>query len=359
MAQPNKHDEGDIDRARRIINSYQKSKLETDKQNKDTDFWDKIKYDVFSGIIDVFSTKNPEKSLIELFISYGKNYTPFGGFTLGRDGFTPIGMTAGQISHVYFDHILNLAVFLGILPIETPEAPGVSWGRNIHLDHNSVIEQIESKIGFPISPEKLVSPTLGIQSKNGPVHYRHVNALYAALRIRELTDSDSAVVEIGGGLGLVAYYLRKLGYKDITLVDMPLANVFSGNFLIGQFGSDVVCLDGDDWEEGKIRIVSDNRFLQNEEGKIYDIAVNQDSFTEIDRRIVNKYIDLISKTTRKFFFSINHEAPENKSVSLEEKVYVTVKQSILDYGHCYRKIYRQPYWIRQGYVEELWAVESG
>jgi hypothetical protein len=80
--------------------------------------------------------------------------------------------------------------------------------------------------------------------------------------------------------------------------------------------------------------------------------VNQDSFPEIHRETVLEYLDWIKRASRRFFYSINHESrPRGYGVELQQNVPQLVEQV-----GGYTRLSRIPYWLRRGYVAELYRV---
>ena len=71
----------------------------------------------------------------------------------------------------------------------------------------------------------------------------------------------------------------------------------------------------------------------------FDVVVNVDSLTEMDRRHALAYVQF-AKDHAKAFLSINHELNPT-----------TAEELLHEAGM--KAIYRSPYWPRAGYVEEL------
>jgi hypothetical protein len=194
-------------------------------------------------------------------------------------------------------------------------------------------------------------PVFGIAVDGGVFHYRHVNALYTAVRARDLTAAGDAICEYGGGLGLVALYLHRFGRKDYTLYDLPIVNAISAYFLIGALGDDAVCLDGEPRKPDAVKITA-GVSCRRERDKAFALALNQDSFPEIDETIVRDYLRQIRRTTTRYFLSINHEVEHAKTSEAKHLNVSTLLAGDAGFERCYR----MPYWLRRGYVEELYAI---
>jgi hypothetical protein len=84
----------------------------------------------------------------------------------------------------------------------------------------------------------------------------------------------------------------------------------------------------------------------------YKLVVNQDSFPEINGETVIAYIKWIHRVSGRYFLSINHES---KPPYGEKQFHVSVPELMNEVGG-YARIYRVPYWLRKGYVVELYRV---
>jgi hypothetical protein len=84
----------------------------------------------------------------------------------------------------------------------------------------------------------------------------------------------------------------------------------------------------------------------------FRITANQDSFPEINRRIFDEYVQQIRRTTSGFFLSINHEG-EQEIAGGEKHLHVS---KLLSANPHFHRMYRSPYWLRGGYVEELYRI---
>jgi hypothetical protein len=88
----------------------------------------------------------------------------------------------------------------------------------------------------------------------------------------------------------------------------------------------------------------------------FDVALNQDSFPEIDESLVRRYVDEVARTTTGHLISINQEAQAPIS---DARRHLWVAH-ILSGDRRFARIRRSPYWMREGYVEEIYRlVASG
>ena len=123
------------------------------------------------------------------------------------------------------------------------------------------------------------------------------------------------------------------------------------DFLIGALGDDAVCLEGEPAKPNAVKIKT-GESCRRERDKAFTLAVNQDWFTEIDETIVWDCLGQIGRTTTNYFLSINHEVEHAKT---SEAKHLNVS-TLLTGEAGFQRFYRMPYWLRRGYVEELYAI---
>jgi len=237
------------------------------------------------------------------------------------------------------DLLIRLAEAIGALRVENPE--GGSWGENLHLSPDDVMHLIESAFGIDISPPRVFGDVCGLQTRSGIITERLINGLYGAWRVRQLVGDkpDATILEIGAGLGWLAYYSYKLGMVNYTIVDLPLTNVSQAYFLGAALGADKITLAGEKPMPGQIRIGTTGA-VQEGAPERYSLVVNMDSLTEVGKQVAEQYWALLGPRCSRFL-SINHEVNS----------YTT--KDIVAAGPKPRFVFRQPYWLRNGYVEEL------
>lgn len=247
------------------------------------------------------------------------------------------------------DKLVALAEYLDILPYENPEQG--RYGENIYENENRLVSQIENKLGFKITTSDFENGLLKLKLRSGSLHARDIYSLYTAIRLFEIVGKTAKVAEIGGGLGRSAYYSYKLGIRDYSIFDLPYINVLQGYFLLKALPKGSVSLYGE--KPSKVKILPDHEFSKAKRNQ-FDITLNADSFPEINIKIFKKYLKDIKVNTKKYFLSINQEGESDFS-SIKQAI---VSRVILDVGG-FRKEYRFPFWVRKGYVEELYSIIRG
>lgn len=220
----------------------------------------------------------------------------------------------------------RLAEALGAVNIANPEtATGTFLTPDEYLDLIDI--KLETKLEFP----NFYPMEDGLATSRGIVSFRPLQAIYQAARLRQL--GASKVLEIGGGLGRTAFYAHKLGISDYTIVDIPLSSVAQAHFLGSALGSEILGLPGD--SPRPVRLAGPG--LINDSGQHFDVVLNVDSLSEMDHAVAASYVEF-AKRQASAFLSINREwdgAPRTADLLRDSPTT------------------RHPYWMRDGYVEEL------
>tara|TARA_B100000989_G_C19517322_1_gene462337 strand:+ start:1201 stop:2400 length:1200 start_codon:yes stop_codon:yes gene_type:complete len=237
------------------------------------------------------------------------------------------------------DHFLALAEYSGVINYQSPESLVSIFRKSINLKKliNKTILQIFKKdIIFPnIYPgERGIITDFGIASLRTP------SAIYQAMQVSKLGQN---ICEIGPGLGRTAYFSKLLGVKKYTLVDLPISSLTQSYYLINSLPNEKISFTGEpDLNEGIEFRLPDDFFKSNQN---YDLVLNVDSITEIDKEIAKDYLKEIIKRS-KYFLSINHES--NK---------FTVR-SLVSELKSFKLLSIHRSWIRPGYLEELYEIEK-
>jgi hypothetical protein len=237
-----------------------------------------------------------------------------------------------------YDNLLRLAEAVGARRLDYPEAPEAGPPP----DPEAILECLDEALGFPVRFPNPFPDEVGLATSRGVASYRAVQALYQAWRIAELVGRrpTARVVEIGAGLGRTAFYARQFGLVDYTIIDLPISNVAQGYFLGRTVPPDAVRLFN---ELGSgLRVLPPVAFLNAQER--YDIAVNVDSLTEMSPETARAYCSEI-KSRADLFLSINHEYNSFTVRNISQDLQM-------------RAASRTPYWLRRGYVDEVFELAS-
>jgi hypothetical protein len=178
----------------------------------------------------------------------------------------------------------------------------------------------------------------GVMTTHGLVSHRSIHAVYGAWKAKKLSaEFGPNVVEIGAGLGRSAMFSYQLGMTDYTIIDIPLTAVSQAMFLGHALGEDNVTLTGEEPKPDAVAIVSPGFFQELD--RSVSLVINVDSLTEMSLEDATGYAEM-AKRKNAPVLSINHEANDH-----------TVRQVL---GAHFQQKYRAPYWLRSGYVEELY-----
>jgi hypothetical protein len=241
---------------------------------------------------------------------------------------------------VCLDLLVRFAEAIGAICLDNPE--GYNHTKPFPWKADEIIAKIMQTLGAPIAFPNPYPNEYGLQSSYGIISYRAPQALYQAYRIKKMLKGieNPRVLEIGGGLGRTAYYARALGIKDYTIVDLPFTAISSGYFLGCTLGEDQVLFSGETAHDAqqRVKIITPEEFLAGIDK--YDLIVNADGFTEMDPKVARAYFKKIEDSTPTLL-SINHESNS-----------YTVKM-LADESKRVVEVQRYPYWMRNGYVEEV------
>jgi len=98
--------------------------------------------------------------------------------------------------------------------------------------------------------------------------------------------------------------------------------------------------------ERKIRLIPYWE-LDDIPSKSISLFINTDSMPEIDNDIAEHYMELIKDKGSNAFLSINQETQAHNHWVVQEWV---------EKAEGFRRVYRFPYWMLRGYVEELYQI---
>jgi hypothetical protein len=233
----------------------------------------------------------------------------------------------------YYDALVQVAIGTGAIRCPYPEA-----GQNIPRPPvEELLASLDSACGFEIDFPNPFREEFGLVTGRGIAGHRAIQAVYQAWRMHQISQSvgGDRILEIGAGLARNVYYARKFGLTEYTVVDIPATQLAQSYFLGRVLGESIVSLSGEKGTQVRLR---SPRWLQNV-AETFDICLNADSLTEMDREQALAYVKF-ARDRSLAFISINHEFnPTPVSVLMAEAGMAPISRS--------------PYWPRSGYVEEL------
>jgi hypothetical protein len=140
---------------------------------------------------------------------------------------------------------------------------------------------------------------------------------------------------------------HRAGVRRYAIFDLPWVNALQGYFLIRTLPEGTVRLHGED--AGDVRVLPYWK-LDDEPAGSCDVLVNTDSLPEMGHATAKGYLPKVRRVTRGVFLSVNQEAKaEVPGVGPQQ----CVAELVAEAGG-FRAESRQRYWMRQGYVEEVY-----
>jgi hypothetical protein len=240
--------------------------------------------------------------------------------------------------------LVRLAEAIGAIPVWLGSMARPD-DRDLRLE--ALLARLDHALGFKVDFPNPFFGEFGLQSSRGLINHRALLAIYQAWRLSIWANASghTRVLEIGAGSGRTAYYSRKLGMLDYTIVDLPLANAAQANFLGRVLDPSLLILSHEDGlsRSNAIKIFSPRWFFTSDTK--FDVALNADSITEIDSNQATRYFQCLSRKTA-VFVSINHEANTFRASDLPT------------FSGTPMRFLRHPYWLDDGYVEELFLFSD-
>jgi len=250
---------------------------------------------------------------------------------------------------ILWDRLVALAEAIALLPHENSEQG--RYGTNFYLPFDSLIDGIQSRLGCEIFRPTIMG-LFGFKYKKWVIDVRVPDDAYGGYRLGVEMERTGGrrVAEIGGGLGGMALQAGRAGAASYAIFDLPIMNLVQGYFLIKILGGDKVALFGEPADR-RYRLLPYWEFRNRD--NVFDIVFNRDSLPEIPRARAEEYLSEIDHR-RCLFLSINQES--GGGTGRPGTAQLNTAQMMDRYAGMKRR-FRAPYWIRRGYVEELYSPD--
>lgn len=210
------------------------------------------------------------------------------------------------------------------------------------------IEDFLKNLPAEIVPPRWQGGLWGLKTSRGIFGDRDLMSLYIALRIREKYPKETRILEIGGGAGYTAYWLHKLGFTNLFMVDIPSVATCQAYQLAANIGAENISLSHEN-RDAAVKFISPEQIPHRIDR--FDLVVNCDSMPEMDKESLNTYLDFIC-TNAKTFYSINQESRGTHGGRDQHVVRSVIKD---EYQGRLHRIDRCKFWLRDGYAEE-WYI---
>lgn len=309
------------------------------------DAWDTIEANQHQNLLDILTTGSP-RVLAEYLSNMHNTAVTYGISDFNKSDYnnaTP-RLRREHIACIK-DRLVSLAEAVGAITYKR-------FSIDIYKDTDTLIKEIEASIGIGICPPDIDGGLVKLKTNKYLFSLRDLYSIYTAWRINQLVEKGSAIAEIGGGLGKTAVYANRFGFLDYSIFDLPQMNVIQAWYVL-QSGMEV-SLYGEEERLHSVKILPWRGFGERTQ---YNLILNADSFTEMETNIVKNYLEKIKLSTSQYLLSINHE---KEQVSGDNS---TTSSRLVMFRHIneikgFKRRYRFPFWLRSGYVEELYEVET-
>ncbi len=247
------------------------------------------------------------------------------------------------------DALVSLAQACGVIPVTSVEQQGVQPHLEaLKVDLVQLLNNLESQIDLDVS-SPAVGAAYGCEIAGKFVTIDSLLHSYTLHRLRQIgAQAGSKIVEIGGGFGCLAQLAYRSGLHNYAIYDLPWVNAIQGYYLIMSLPPGSVRLYGE--TEGTLAVNPCWTFDQLADCSV-DFVVNTDSLPEMGEQTARNYIKQIGRVLTGQFLSINQEAQSNNGGFGQQNSVCALAKELA----VLRTTARSLYWMRQGYVEEIFA----
>ncbi len=256
---------------------------------------------------------------------------------------------------LFVDRLVSLLAFLELIPLPNPELGG--WQVR-DPDLEPLIRRAFRAGQVPIAPPSAGGGAFGLRVGGGVFGLKDLHARYTAeviaraCRARGLTQ----VLEIGGRLGVTAYYMAALLPESVgcTIFDLPIVSLMQAYFLMRSLGEEHVVLDGEAADTGgPARITLRPFWRAFEDTSENALWLAHDSLSELSAVQAGSHIKRIAQSKGSYFLSVNQESRASNGSGGQ---HLRVPDLTARYPSLVR-MYRCRDFLRPGWIEELYAVQ--
>jgi hypothetical protein len=154
---------------------------------------------------------------------------------------------------------------------------------------------------YGIGEKRVVNGSIGLLTSRGVISKSYMNSLAYVFKIKKVIGNNyrnATIYDINGGIGTNVYYLKKMGFNDIILVNKPEQCLLASYYLLSLFTEDDITLF-DEETDNSILIVPNYKYVGLLDSISYFIHcdgenVNVVNSSEFDPRDFDKKFILIS-----------------------------------------------------------------
>lgn len=349
----------DVDIAQRLLNAYALAREQArSHQAIGPDIWSAIR-SLQSNFISMLEKNDPEA--LAAYLCNMSRHDATIGITQGDGEYRWISSsTAYQDFRALLikDKLVSFAEAVGALQCECPEQG--PWGTHLHMDIEELFQLLQDRLGQSLVPPEVDGGLFKLPVGGGHVHDRDLYAQFSAWIMRELLGPGASVCEIGAGVGRSAFWAHRFGAHAYTILDLPHINVLQGFYLLKTLPTDRVQLFCEDVPDPAVRIWPHfgTSHLSADE---FDIVFSQDALPEIHKDAALWYLKWAKGMGTGWFLSINQEAGAAYTQNFADAPTETdprqnVAFDLMAQVGGFRRMFRTPYWLRKGYVSELYRI---
>lgn len=251
----------------------------------------------------------------------------------------------------FTDALVSLAEAVGAARLTSFEQDAQQHARALDHDLDVLFREIETRTALRLEFSN-VGGAYGCTVAGRRLAIDSLIHGYTVQRLRELdARPDWRFVEIGGGYGCLAELMHRHGFTNYAIYDLPWVNAIQGYFLILALPEKSVQLFGE--PPANMAVLPFWEFFDLP-AQAADMVINTDSLPEMGAAIAASYIESIATVAPRFFFSINQEAKADVEAFGPQQCVA----EIVERTGGLRRVSRQRYWMRPGYVEEMF-IPSG
>lgn len=248
----------------------------------------------------------------------------------------------------WVDRLVSLGYSIGAAPVPYPEFDLDDYNNSLNIDVDNFVSLIEKQLGIELFFPNICG-VFGGKLRNNPFPMHAFLLLGAAYQVSLLAPcSCPTIVEIGGGFGGLAYWVTKLlSINKYFIYDIPYVSALQAYFLGRTFDEKKIALYGE-YSNSNANIFINPSFDFIKSVPRTDIAISQDSLTEISPNIAFDYLSILQQQLCGPFLSLNHEVPVGKG-----PVVTSIPKLIKKIGG-YFLANRSPFFLRSGFVQEVY-----
>ena len=139
-----------------------------------------------------------------------------------------------------------------------------------------------------------------------------------------------------------------------TIYDLPLSGFIQGYFLLKARTPCEMKLFGEATQSGPSINIAPWWLIFEAQRAEFDLAINQDSIPEMSENVGAAYIREIARCTCGLFVSINQEEAAPNAGGARQLIVPDLVRGLPGYTLRSRNLF----WLRDGYVEEVYALTS-